>query len=110
MYKRQKALFPVSQPSTIVANNQIENLCSQLKAVKTEIKRLEEYESATQAMIQGYMQENDTIIDIEGRPLATWKSAKGSMRFDSALFKSSMPDIYDKFVVDAPGSRRFLIK
>ena len=105
-----KALFPVSNPSTIVATNQIETLCSQLKAVKIEIKRLEEYESATQAMIQGYMAEHDTVVDIEGRPIATWKSAKGSMRFDSSLFKSSMPEVYEKFVIEVPGSRRFLLK
>jgi hypothetical protein len=32
------------------------------------------------------------------------------MRFSTDLFKSAMPDIYEKFVVESSGSRRFLIK
>jgi hypothetical protein len=42
--------------------------------------------------------------------LATWKNAKTSEKFDSKLFQTAMPEIYEKFVVNVPGSRRFLIK
>jgi len=47
---------------------------------------------------------------VEGSVLATWKSAKISKSFDSKLFQSAMPDIYNKFVMDKQGSRRFLLK
>ena len=49
-------------------------------------------------------------LTIDGTVLATWKSAKSSKRFSSELFRSAMPDIYESFVVEQPGSRRFLVK
>jgi hypothetical protein len=45
-----------------------------------------------------------------GEILATWRNAKASKRFSADLFKQAMPDIYEKFVVEQSGSRRFLVK
>ena len=56
------------------------------------------------------MGEKANLVSLEGKVLATWKSAKGSVKFDSKLFQSSMPDLYEKFKVEVPGSRRFLVK
>jgi hypothetical protein len=42
--------------------------------------------------------------------LATWKSAKSSKRFDPNLLQSEMPEVYERYIVEQPGSRRFLIK
>ena len=53
---------------------------------------------------------NDELQAIDGRTLATWKSAKPSKRFDAELFRSSYPDLYAQFVVEQPGARRFLLK
>jgi len=105
-----RALFPVSTAGVIVANAPVEQACAQLKQIKDQIKQLETAESQLQAMIQGYMGELDTIVSFDGKPLATWKSAKGSVRFDSKMFQESMPDVYQSFMREAPGSRRFLVK
>jgi hypothetical protein len=56
------------------------------------------------------MGDASVLSNIEGQVLATWKNAKASPKFDSKLFQSSMPDIYQQFVRDIPGSRRFLLK
>jgi hypothetical protein len=56
------------------------------------------------------MGDNAEIQTLDGRTLATWKSAKPSKRFSADLFKSAYPDIYESFVVEQPGSRRFLLK
>jgi hypothetical protein len=32
------------------------------------------------------------------------------MKFSGELFKQAMPDVYQKFVVEVNGSRRFLLK
>jgi hypothetical protein len=40
----------------------------------------------------------------------TWKTAKPTKALDTALFKSTMPDTYDKFVVERVGSRRLIVK
>jgi hypothetical protein len=53
---------------------------------------------------------NANLVTLEGKTLATWKAAKSSMKFDAKLFQQAMPDIYEKFVVETPGSRRFLLK
>jgi hypothetical protein len=56
------------------------------------------------------MGDASVLSNIEGQVLATWKNAKASPKFDSKLFQSAMPDIYQQFVRDIPGSRRFLLK
>ena len=84
--------------------------CQSLSAIKAQIKALETQEEALQTLITGYMGEKANLVSLEGKVLATWKSAKGSVKFDSKLFQSSMPDLYEKFKVEVPGSRRFLVK
>jgi hypothetical protein len=49
-------------------------------------------------------------VGLNGQTLATWKAAKASKRFNAGLFQQAMPDIYSQFVVETPGSRRFLVK
>ena len=56
------------------------------------------------------MGEASEIRTIAGDTLVTWRSSKSSQRFNADLFKSAMPDVYKEFVVETPGSRRFLIK
>jgi hypothetical protein len=56
------------------------------------------------------MQQRATLKAFDGSILATWKTAKPSKRFSADLFKQAMPEMYEKFMVEQPGSRRFLIK
>jgi len=56
------------------------------------------------------MKDKTSIITPYNETLVTWKASKASKSFDKDLFKSAMPDIYEQFVVEKPGSRRFLVK
>ena len=56
------------------------------------------------------MGECNQLATFDGSVLATWKNAKYSEKFDSKLFQQAMPEVYEKFVVNVPGSRRFLVK
>lgn len=105
-----KAMFPSSVSTSKVANAAIEQWCEELFKVKHHIKQLEEREEAIKTHIQKYMGEAEALGTFDGRILATWKSAKGSTKFNTDLFKTSMPEIYKQFLVEVPGSRRFLIK
>jgi predicted phage-related endonuclease len=105
-----KLMFPFSDDTSKTASQSVEMACSQLAMVKGNIKALEAQEEALQTLIQGYMGEKGSLFSLEGRVLATWKSAKASKKFDSKAFQSAMPDIYEQFVGEFPGSRRFLIK
>ena len=93
-----------------MASASVEQVAAALVQIKAQIKALEETEESYATMLQGYMAEQDTLVTIDGRVIATWKSAKASKAFDSKLFQQSMPEIYNKFVMDKLGSRRFLLK
>ena len=105
-----KLMYPVSEAQTKIASASVEEASKMLALIKKEIKALEEREEQYQTLIQGYMGEKDTLMTIDGTVLATWKSAKASRKFDAKLFEQAMPDIYEQFKRDIPGSRRFLIK
>ena len=105
-----RALYPQSQERTVRADGRLEAYCVTLKQVKAQIKELEEKETALQGAIQAAMLDAAELIDVEGKRLATWKTAAGSMRFDAKAFESVMPDIYKQFLREMPGSRRFLVK
>jgi len=92
------------------ASASVEQACIALRTIKDQIKHLEAQEEHLATLIQGYMAENDTLSSIDGKVLATWKNAKGSMKFNAKMFEQSMPDIYQQFVMEVPGSRRFLVK
>jgi predicted phage-related endonuclease len=106
-----KLLYPVDVPGTVkTASQAVEQACLMLKTTKEQIKALETQEEQLQTLIQGYMAQNSSLHSVDGQVLATWKNAKSSRRFDSKLFQQSMPDIYEQFCIEAPGSRRFLLK
>jgi predicted phage-related endonuclease len=105
-----RALYPVSQEGLKTASQSVEQAAAILADIKAKIKALEAQEDQLATMLQGYLADSDTLVTVDGRVLATWKSAKPSMKFDSKLFASAMPDIYRQFTVSSPGSRRFLLK
>lgn len=105
-----KLIYPESTEQTIVASGAVEKACEALKAYKAKIKELEDQSEALEVAIRGYMADRSTLTDLAGRTLATWRTAKSSSKFDAKLFQQAMPDVYNKFVVETPGSRRFLLK
>jgi predicted phage-related endonuclease len=108
--EQAKLLYVQDNGSQVTANAQIERAVLMLKQVKANIKNLEEQEDQLQAIVQNALGNNADLVSIDGSVLATWRNSKASRRFDAKLFQSSMPDLYDKFVVESAGSRRFLIK
>lgn len=105
-----KLVFPASTDGVIIATETLEAAVIQLKQIKEQVKRLEDVGEQLELKIRNFMGEKGEIQTMDGSTLVTWKSSKPSKRFNSDLFKQAMPDIYDQFVMDMPGSRRFLIK
>jgi predicted phage-related endonuclease len=108
--EQTKLVYVQDKGTSIVAIQPIEKAAEALKFVKEEIKRLEEKEEHLLTAIQNHMQWNSELISFDGKVLATWKNSKGSKRFDAKLFQAQHPDIYEKFVSETAGSRRFLLK
>ena len=105
-----KLLYPVSTEEVKTASSAVEQACLALAQIKANIKHLEAQEEQYDTLVRGYMQEKSTLATIDGKVLATWKSAKSSVKFDEKLFQEAMPDIYKQFMREMPGSRRFLLK
>ena len=105
-----KLLYPVSTEEVKTASASVEQACLALAQIKANIKHLETQEEQYDTLVRGYMQDKSTLATIEGKVLATWKSAKPSVKFDAKLFQEAMPDIYKQFMREMPGSRRFLLK
>ena len=108
--EQTKIMFPESTDEVIMATRQVEMAISQLRDIKNQIKHLEAAEEGIEVQIRNLMAEKQEIRGVDGSSLVTWKSAKGSKRFSADLFKQAFPDIYEKFIIEQPGSRRFLVK
>jgi len=103
-------VWPVDDGHTIVASKDIEFYCSTLKGWKEQAKGIEAKIEELQTQIMNHMGTRSELRAVDGKTLATWKTAKGSKRFDPKLFQQAMPDLYNQFVVETIGSRRFLVK
>jgi len=108
--EQTKLIYPTSTEDALVATQQIEIAVAQLKQYKASIKALEDQAEAVEVLIRNAMGERGSITTYSGETLVTWRASKASKRFSSDLFKQAMPDIYEKFVIEQPGSRRFLVK
>ena len=108
--EQTKLVYPSSTDETIVATQNVEVAVAQLKQYKANIKALEDQSEALEVAIRNTMGDKSEIVSISGDTLVTWRSSKSSKRFSSDLFKQAMPDIYEQFVIEQAGSRRFLVK
>ena len=105
-----KMAFPVSQEGIVTATADLETYCRQLAMATEQRKQYEEYEETLKTRIFKFMQHRDVLATVDGTVLATWKSAKASQKFDAKAFQAAYPQMYNQFVRETPGSRRFLIK
>jgi len=108
--EQAKLIYSVSAPTSITAPQSMEQMCQALVYTKEQLKKWEKEEDRLQVEIQKFMGVNSELVTLDGRVLATWKSAKPSMSFDKKLFEQSMPDVYKSYVREVAGSRRFLVK
>lgn len=54
---------------------------------------------------------NDSLgFIIDNKPLITWKSSKGSLKFDEKAFKNEYPEMHSIYAKPKVGSRVFLVK
>ena len=105
-----KLAYPQSVDGIVIANQAIETRVSDLKQLKAKIKELETIGDEWETEIRNALGDRSELRTFDGNTLVTWKSSKASMKFSADLFKTAMPDIYSKFVVEQMGARRFLIK
>lgn len=108
--EQAKLIYAQDSGTSIVAPQPIEKAAEALKYVKEQIKALEEKEEQLLTALQSHMQWCSELTSFDGRVLATWKNTKPSKKFDAKLFQAQNPTLYEKFMVETPGVRRFLLK
>ena len=105
-----RAILHKDDGSVIEAAGSIEQDAMQLRKIKDAISALEADEATLSARIMSYMKTASVLSGSQGKTLVTWKQAKPSKKFDAKAFQSALPDTYNMYVRDVPGSRRFLVK
>lgn len=99
-----------SIPRSVVATATVEEACFALRRIKAAREELEAQEEAARLQIVSLLGEADTLVDLNGTPICTWKASAGAKRFDAAAFKEAHPDLYAQFVKAGEPTRRFLLK
>lgn len=101
-------------PSHIVkrlqAPDEIRGALVDHRKVKEQIKAAELEEERLKLIVQQHMEDAAELIDMSGSVLCTWKKAKDSRVLDEEKFAADHPALYAKYLIDRPGSRRFLNK
>ena len=101
------------------ADEELVEACKKLKEVKEEISCLDVTKDELEDKIKMTMSDSEALaINSQDyglkkgdcKVLATWKAAKDSEKFDVAAFQAENPDLYSKYTVTKPGTRRFLLK
>lgn len=103
-------VYPSDDGSEVLASFEVAEQVAEAKRLSDQIKDLEGDLSGLKTEIQRAMGEGAVLIDNFGAPLATWKKAKDSSRFDSSAFKKAHPELAAEFTKPVTGSRRFLLK
>ena len=104
-----KLRWPKSKPISASGGDKEATAAIVLAAVRERRKELEAIEERAETILKSAIRDNEAI-EIDGRVVATWKSAKDSDKFDAKAFQAEHPKLYKQFSVTTPGSRRFLLK
>lgn len=96
--------------SIMIADEEIESMIDELYTIKTVVKEYQEKQKKFETNIKCFMKNRDILTDRSGRPIATWKNAKGAIRFDVKVFAEENEKLYEKYLKTSASSRRFLLK
>lgn len=83
-----------SKLGKVVATEEVLNAVAQLKLIKLEAQDLEARNNAAKLVIINAMMENETLVDVDGQILLTWKAAKGRSGIDKKKLELEFPQAY----------------
>jgi len=99
-----------SMAAQVLASAEVEAAVQSYIGLQKQAKSLEVEQEAFKFQILQALGEADTLIGLNGAPLCTWKKSKDSTKFNEKQFQAEQPELFRQYLVDKPGSRRFLIK
>lgn len=81
------------------------------KEADAEVKRLTKIKDEASEAIKLALADAESLVSpTDARTLVTWKASKDGTKFDSKRFEAENPDLYAKYLVTTPGTRRFICK
>jgi putative phage-type endonuclease len=106
-----KAMFASATPDKLkTCNNERLNDIVYLQEVQSELRKLKTAEEQLKTGLQAYMEDAEVLADEDGKVLITWKNTKPSKTFDSKRFQQEHPELYQQYLKESAGIRKFLIK
>lgn len=102
-------LYQHIHSNSIEATNDDIITVNKIKELNSMIKDLEIERDNYIFKIKSTLKDSDTLT-LQGDVISTWKQSKDSVTFNTSLFKSENPLLYEKYLVSKTGSRRFIIK
>jgi len=94
---------------SMLATQELMDVVEELQYIAADEKELKKRKEELKAQIQMTMRDCEAVI-YDGKPVITWKAARASQKFDSKRFKAENQTLYNDYLTEVPGSRRFLIK
>ena len=94
---------------SMLATQEVMDVVEELQDISAEEKALKARKEELKAQIQMTMRDCEAVL-YDGKPVITWKAARSSQKFDAKRFKAENSDIYNNYLTEVSGSRRFLIK
>jgi len=96
-YDHVQRMHPQSQAMSVSFNEEDIQLVDHLYQVRSEIARLEKEESEIKGMIGRLMGDADTVVNMSGETLMTWKTQE-RRSFDKDSFREKHPALYEQFM------------
>jgi putative phage-type endonuclease len=97
-----------NKESIIIADNDLLEVIDKLKSIKEQEKLLTDTKKELENKIKMAMGNNDTLLDIAGKLLATWKNSEVK-HFNTDHLKYENPELYNKYL-GKNTSRRFTLR
>lgn len=82
---------------------------TELKDIKQKISDLESKKKGLEDVLKMQFCDSEAITYM-GETLATWKLSSPSRKFDDKIFAKDHPNLYNQYIKDVNGTRRFLLK
>jgi putative phage-type endonuclease len=101
----------LSSKGNVVANTAALYALRTLRDATEHRKNLEGVEAEAKAYLMGVLGDaGDTLVDGQGKTLATWKLAKAPERFDTKTFALDHPGLHADYLRSGTPARVFLLK
>lgn len=94
----------------VTATKEILEQIARLKELKVQSKKLETEQDEIEDNLKLFFGDAESIVDGNGKMLATWKAPKASEKFDAKAFQADHPKACAKYIKQVQGARRLLIK